>query len=158
MKKFKIEVKWAIIFTLIFLAWMSFEQLMGWHGESIEKEAIYTNLFGILAIIIYVIEIREKREEYYNGNMNWQQGFLSGSILSVIIAAFMPFVQFVVHTFISPDFFKNLIDYNVSNDLMKTDIAEQYFNLSTYMFQSAFFALSAGIVTAAIVALILKKK
>ncbi|HET8839661.1 MAG TPA: DUF4199 domain-containing protein [Flavobacteriaceae bacterium] len=158
MKKFKIELKWAIIFTLIFLAWMSFEHLMGWHGESIEKQATYTNLFGILAIIVYVLAVREKREKYYHEIMTWQQGFLSGSVLSVIIAAFTPVSQYIVHTFISPEFFQNLIDYSVAHTSMQEDAAEQYFNLSTYMFQSAFFSLSFGIVTAAVVAWFLKKE
>lgn len=158
MTKFKIELKWAIIFTFLFLAWMSFEKMMGWHAEHIEKEAVYTNLFGILAVLIYVIAMYEKRQKYYNGVMNWQQGFLSGSILSIIIAAFTPFSQYMVHTFISPDYFQHLIDYNVSQELMKANIAEKYFSLSTFMYQAAFFALSAGIVTAAIVALFLKKE
>ena len=158
MKKFKIELKWGVIFTLVFLAWMFFEKMMGWHGELIEKHAVYTNLFGILAVIVYVIAMREKREKYYQGIMNWQQGFLSGAILSIIIAALTPLSQYIVHVFISPDYFQNLIDYSVSHNSMNAELAENYFNLSTYMFQSAFFALSAGIVTAAIVALFLKKK
>ena len=157
MNKFKIELKWAFIFTAATLVWMYFEKMMGWHGESIEKQAIYTNLFGILAIVIYVFALREKREKYFKGIMSWQQGFLSGAILSIIIAAITPFAQYVVHTFISPEYFKNIISFTVDNELMKAEMAEKYFNLSTYMFQSAFFALSFGIVTAAVVAWFLKK-
>lgn len=158
MNKFKIELKWAFILTAATLVWMYFEKMMGWHGESIEKHAIYTNLFGILAIVIYVFALLEKREKYFKGIMSWQQGFLSGSILSIIIAAITPFAQYVAHTFISPEYFKNIISFTVDNELMKAEMAEEYYRLSTFMYQSAFLALSYGVVTSAVVAWFVKKE
>lgn len=158
MKKFKIEFKWALIFTIASLLWMYFEKTMGWHGEHIEQHPIYTNLFGIVAIVIYVFALRDKRANFYNGIMDWKQGFLSGAILSIIIAAITPLAQYVAHTYISPQYFENMIAYSVKNNIMKIEAAENYFVLSKYMFMSAFFALSVGIVTAAVVAWFLKSK
>ena len=158
MKKFKIEFKWALIFTAASLLWMYFEKTMGWHGEHIEQQPIYTNLFGIVAIVLYILALRDKRKNFYNGIMGWKQGFLSGSILSIIVAAISPLAQYVVYTFVSPDYFENLISYTVQNGIMKLEEAENYFMFSNYIFMSAFFALSFGIVTAGIVAWFVKKK
>lgn len=158
MKKFRIEFKWAIIFTVVFLLWMYFEKMVGWHDELIGKQAVYTNIFGILAIVIYVLALREKRDIYFNGIMDWKQGFISGAILSVIIAAFTPISQYLVHSFISPDFFKNIINFRLENSQLEQSFIENYYTLSTFIFQAAFYALSYGIVTAGIVAWFVKKE
>lgn len=158
MKKFRIEFKWAIIFTVVSLLWMYFEKMVGWHDELIGKQAVYTNIFGILAIVIYVLALREKRDNYFNGIMDWKQGFISGAVLSVIIAAFTPLSQYLVHTFISPDFFKNIINFRLENSQLEQSFIENYYTLSTFIFQATFYALSYGIVTAGIVAWFVKKE
>ena len=61
MSKFRIEIKWAIIFALATLLWMAFEKSMGWHDVLIEKHAIYTNFFAIIAIAVYVLALLDKR-------------------------------------------------------------------------------------------------
>ena len=157
MSKFAIEIKWAIIFTVLSLLWMFFEKAMGWHGEHIEQHALYTNFFAIPAIIVYFLAIRDKRENFFNGAMNWKQGFLSGAIVSIIVAVLSPLAQYITHVYITPEYFENMIAFRTENDLMKIEMAKEYFSLSTYMLQSVFFALSAGIVISAIVALFLKR-
>ena len=62
MKKFALEIKWGVIFTIVLLLWMVMEKLLGWHGKHIDKHAIYTNFFAILAILIYVLALLEKRK------------------------------------------------------------------------------------------------
>lgn len=158
MNKFKIEIKWALIFTVVFLLWMYFEKLMGWHDELVGKQALYTNLFGILAIIIYILALREKRDDFYKGIMSWKQGFMAGAILTVIIAALTPLSQYIVHSFISPEFFKNIITFRLKNSALDQSFVADYYNLSTFMYQATFYALSFGIVTAGIVAWFLKKE
>lgn len=157
MKKFAIEYKWALIFSLVSLLWMFFEKSMGWHGENIERHALYTNFFALPALIVYILAIWDKRENYFNGAMSWKQGFLSGGILSVVVAALTPFVQYIAYTYISPNYLENMIAFTTENGAMEMGIAEEYFSLSTQMLESVFFALSAGIVTSAIVAFFLKR-
>jgi hypothetical protein len=53
MKKFRIEVKWGVLFFLSGLAWMALEKYLGWHDRLIEQHAIYTLLYAPLAIFIY---------------------------------------------------------------------------------------------------------
>lgn len=158
MKKFAIEIKWGVIFTFASLLWIFIEKQLGWHDELIAKQPIYTNLFGIVAIIIYVLALLDKRKNFFNGIMTWQQGFVSGMIISVVVAILSPLAQYISLEIISPNYFNNLIAYSVENGRMTQENAEAYFNLKSYIIQSFFFSLVVGIVTSAIVALFLRTK
>lgn len=158
MNKYQTEIKWAVIFSLATLGWMFLEKTLGWHDEYIGKHAIYTNLFALVAITIYVLALLDKRKTVYNGKMNWKQGFISGIILSVVIAIFSPITQYITANTITPEYFPNAIKHIVESGKMSQETAESYFNLKSYVLQGVFGALSMGIVTAAIVALFVKKQ
>ncbi len=90
--------------------------------------------------------------------MNWSQGFISGIVVSIVVAILTPLAQYITHTFITPDYFPNIIDHAVERGSMTREAAEEYFNLTSYILQSFFFALVVGVVTSAIVALFVRKK
>ena len=158
MKKFSIEIKWALIFTMATILWMIFEKSMGWHDELISKHAIYTNIFAVVAIAVFVLAIKEKKKFYYNGIMNWTQGFLSGVVLSIFVAILSPLAQYIVFKYISVNFFKNVIAYTVEKEIYTETAAEAYFNMSNYIVQGAIGSISMGVITSAIVALIVQTK
>ncbi len=158
MKKFAIEIKWGIIFSLISLAWVFLEKILGWHDENIAQHAIYTNLFAIVAIVLYVLALLDKRKNFYNGQMTWSQGFISGIVISIVVAILSPVAMYITHNFITPDYFTNVIDYSVESGVMKREDAEEYFNLTSYIIQSFFFALVVGVVTSAVVAFFVRTK
>lgn len=158
MKKFAIEIKWGILFTIISLLWMFLEKGLGWHDEHIAQHAIYTNLFAIIAIVVYVFALLDKRKNFYGGKMTWSQGFISGIVVSVVVAILSPLAQYITHEFITPDYFENVITYSVDNGALSRSAAEEYFNLTSYILQSFFFALVVGVVTSAIVAYFVKKE
>ena len=54
MKNLKLELKWAIIFVIMSLAWMVLEKLCGLHGKYIDYHLYLTNLFAIPAIWVMV--------------------------------------------------------------------------------------------------------
>ena len=66
-KRYQTEIKWAIIFTVIMLMWMTLEKVIGLHSEHIDKHAIYTNFFCIPAIAVYVFALLDKRKTDYYG-------------------------------------------------------------------------------------------
>lgn len=158
MKKFATEIKWGIIFTIAGLLWMVLEKALGWHDTHIDKHAIYTNLFVIIAIAIFVFALLEKRNKDLGGKMTWVQGFVSGIIISVIVAILSPLSQYITHEFITPDYFQNAITHAVENTGMTQENAETLFNFSSYRIQAAFGALGSGIVTSAIISLFVRKK
>jgi hypothetical protein len=47
MKNIKIEIKWAIIFSVMGLLWMVLEKLCGLHGKYIDYHLYLTNLFAV---------------------------------------------------------------------------------------------------------------
>lgn len=157
MKKYRIEIKWGVIFTLAALAWLALERITGLHEQYIDKHATYTNLFSIVAITIYVLALLDKRKNFYGNYMTWKQGFFSGVIISVVLAILSPLGQWISHTLIAPDYFKNIISYAVSENMMSRTEAESYFSLGNYILQSSVFALIVGIITSAVVAYFVKK-
>jgi hypothetical protein len=158
MKKFATEIKWALLFTLASLLWTVLEKALGWHDASIAKHPIYTNFFAVIAILLFVLALLEKRNKDLGGKMTWFQGVASGMVISVFVAILSPLSQYITHEFITPDYFKNAINYAVENGKMSQNNAETYFSFKSYLIQAAFGALGRGTVTSAIVALFLKKK
>jgi len=158
MKKFATEIKWGVIFTVAALLWMVLEKVLGWHDAHIDKHAIYTNFFAVIAIALFVFALIEKRNKDLGGKMTWVQGFVSGIIISVIIAILSPLSQYITHEFITPDYFQNAIANAVENAGMTQENAEVFFNFKSYVIQATFGALGMGIVTSAIVALFVRKK
>lgn len=158
MKQFAIEFKWAVIFTIASLLWTILEKAVGLHDIHVERQMIFSGLFGVVAIPIFALALTDKKKHFYNGNMNWTQGFLSGTILSVVIAVLSPVAQYIAYNFISPEYFKNIIHYYVSHKLMTPERAEAYFNPQSYMIQAVSTGISMGVITGAVVALFVRTK
>ncbi len=158
MGKYKIELKWAVIFFIVSLIWIFLEKLVGLHDAHIDKHPVYTNFFAIIAIAVYVFALLDKRKNFYNGKMNWMQGFVSGVIISVIVAVLTPLAQYLTHEVVTPDYFPNAIEFAVSNGKMEQTAAEAYFSLNNYLIQSAIGAIVMGVLTSAIVAIFVRKK
>jgi hypothetical protein len=159
MKNIKIEIKWAIIFSVVSLLWMLLEKLCGLHGKHIDYHMFLTNLFAIPAIIMMVMALKDKKKNFYNGQMTYIQGLISGTIVSVIIAILSPLTQWISSSVISPEYFPNIIKRSVELGYYKTtEDATAEFNYANYAVYSFFGALMMGILTTAIVMLFLKNK
>lgn len=159
MKNYKIEVKWAFIFIGSILLWMLLERLVGLHDKHIDKHQYLTMLYSIVAIALYAFALLDKRKKYYNGAMTYKQGFVTGFIITVIVTIFSPLTQWIISSVITPDYFKNVIQYSVKTGYHKSLAdAQAQFNLKNYIIQSTIGALIMGIVTTAIVAIFIRKK
>lgn len=158
LQSYRIEIKWSVIFTLALMAWTGLERLLGWHDELIAQHAANTMWFALIATALYVLALLDKRKNHYGGQMTWLQGFLSGVWISVSVAVLTPLSQWITHTFISPDYFPNIIAHGVATGQMTQVEAEAYFTLGNYIWMSALFALGSGLITAAIVALFVRRK
>ena len=156
MKKFRIEVKWGILFFLSGLAWMALEKCLGWHDRLIEQHATYTLLYAPLAIFIYVVALWEKKRKTYSGRMTFLQGLLSGMVITLVVVLLTPLSQYISHSLISPDYFSNIIQLTVNSGKMTLLEAEEYFNLMNYITQSLLFATVMGLLTTAVVMIFLR--
>lgn len=158
MKNFSIELKWGVIFIISGILWVWLEAIFGLHDVYIAQHPLYTNFFGIIAVVIYILALREKKQKFFKGEMPWKEGFTSGIILTIVITILSPLSQYVVYTFISPSYFQNVIEYSIENNKMTQEQAEAYFSLRSYMIQATFGALVMGVVTAAVVAWFVRTK
>ncbi len=140
------------------LVWMLLEKLAGLHDTHIDKHPVFTNFIAIPAILVYVLALLDKRKRDYNGIMSYKQGFISGLIITAIVTVLSPLTQVITSLLITPDYFRNVIEYSVSHGLKSREEAENYFSLGSYIIQGLIGAPVMGIITTAIVALFTTKK
>jgi len=162
MKNYTIEIKWGLRFTLLTLAWAIGEQFIGLHDVYIAQYGLYTNLIAAPALLFFIIALQEKKKYFFNGSMTWSQGFVSMVMLSFIIALLAPIAQFVIYSSISPHFFETIIAYKTNPNLVSHPISKStaagYFNLKSFMIQSAFSDLSTGVLVVALLAFFFRNK
>jgi hypothetical protein len=158
MKDIRIEIKWGVLFILMGLIWMVFEKAMGWHDLHIDKHATYSMFVAPIAIALYVFALLDKKKNFYGGRMSYLQGFVSGLIMTLVVVILTPLSQYITNTYITPDFFNNVIAYSVKSGAMEREAAEQYFNLKNYILQATLFAAMMGLITSAVVAIFLRSK
>ena len=155
--KIKIEIKWALIFVLMTLVWLTLERLFGFHDERIAFHPIATNFILIPAVTVYVLALLNKRRADYGGLMTYGQGFKSGVIISIIVTLCIPITQSIINYVITPDYFANAIAYSVAQGEVTMEEAEAFFNLKNYIIQGMIATPIIGIITSAIVAIFTKK-
>jgi hypothetical protein len=159
MYKIKIEIKWAIIFSIVGLIWMLGEKLSGLHSTYLDYHMYLTNLFAIPAIWTMVLALKDKKVNFYNGNISYQQGLISGILLSAIIAALSPVTQWITSYVISPEYFPNVIKRSVEIGYFKTTAeAEANFNYESYAIQGAIGAFVMGLITTAIAMIFIRTR
>lgn len=159
MKNRQIEVKWAIIYSVVSLLWILLEKLTGLHGKHIDYQMYLTNLFFLPAIWMLVRALKDKKKNFYGGQMTYKQGLVSGIVLSVFLFLLAPAVQWVITYVISPEYFPNVIKRSVELGYFpSTAAAEANFNFKNYATQSAVFSLVFGIVTCAIAMVFIRTK
>jgi hypothetical protein len=157
MKKYSVELKWAVLFTLMMFLWMVLQKVTGLYSHNIESHAVVTNFVSIPAIAIYVLALLDKRKKDYGGYMTYKQGFISGLIITLFVTLLAPLVQYITTTFIAPEYFPNMINHAVANGKMTQPEAESYFNLKSYLVQVVLFTPVMGVVTTAIVAIFTRR-
>lgn len=156
--QYKTEIKWGVIFTLAMLVWMLIERLVGLHSTHIAVHPIYTNIFAIIAITVYVLALQAKRDKDFGGKMNWAQGFITGIYITIVVVILSPLAQLIIHYVITPYFFTNAATHAVEMEHMNAVDAAAYFSFSNYLVQSLVGAAIMGIITAAVVALFVRRK
>ena len=158
MGKFTTEIKWGLIFVASLLLWMVFERLVGLHDEHIDKHMIFTNFFALIAFFLYYKALSDKRDNDLKGQMSYGEAIKAGIIMTLVVTICSPATQYVISTYITPDYFNNVINYAVASDYMTLEEAEAYFNLESYIKQSLMFSFIMGVVTTLIMGFFTKTK
>ena len=153
--KYYLEIKWSLFFLMMSLSWVWAEKLCGLHDIYIQEHAMYTNLMGIPAVLIYFLAMWEKRKNLDNV-MSFKQAFMYGLSITLIVVALSPFMTYISFTLITPHFFEYAIQFSVKQGYMNSKDAFAYFSLDSYILQSVFGGFIMGLITTAITAFIMK--
>lgn len=153
-----IELKWTVILFAMTLLWKLFEKMMGWHGPRIDQHALYSNLYDLLFVVLFIFSLLEERKKAANQKFSWRQGFLSGIIIAGLITALSPLTQFLTHRLISPEFFPNIINFAVDNGVLSRETASAKFNLNNYILENLIGTAILGTACALILPIFMIKK
>jgi hypothetical protein len=149
--KFAIELKWALISSLMYLAWMLAERVAGLHDTRLDQQPMIGPLILIPSIGIYLLALHARKRSL-EGKMTYRQGILSGCMLTAFIVILSPLNQLLTWKVISPDYFANLIEYTVAKGTFTVDQAQQQFSLGNYVVTSLVAGTLMGILFSAILA------
>lgn len=156
-KTFKIEIKWAIIYSIIYIIWSLFERQMGWHTDKVLFHPVYNLLFLPLSIFILILALVDKKRNFYKNDISWKQAFISGIVVTVLITSIYPVVLYIVHNYISPEYFEKAIEATVPKKFTIEE-AKAYYNINKFISNSVFDKLSFGIVITACISYFIKTK
>lgn len=157
MKNLRTEVKWALIWGASLIIWMALERAFGLHGQYIEYHYQVTSIFLVVVVVIYVLELLEKRRVAFEGRMTYMQGLFSALILTLIITILSPVLQVVISKVITPNYFYNMINHVVKEGMMTEESARKQFNLGNYLIQSAVGSAVTGVFLSLILPAFFKK-
>lgn len=157
MNKFKIEFRWAIYYTFLTILWFQIEKSFGLHNQNIENQPYITNLFYIVVFIIYIFALSDKKKNYFNGIMTWQQGLISGVVLSILAMILAPFAIYFKLKYVNSEFFQQMIKASTARGI-KLENAEAVFNMKAYITLGVVDCLSFGIIFAALASALIKTK
>lgn len=158
MKDFRIELRWAILFSFVSMLWMFAEYQLGWHDKYIANQLGYHFIVVFLIyLIMYYKAVKAKRKSYYDGAITWKQALVSGGTISVLVAILSPMTEFFIYHYISPEYFQNMIVYQTATEHMSQESAENFFNMKSFIVQGIFTSLSMGFFVSLIVAFLVKR-
>lgn len=158
MKTRKTEIKWAFIFAAMFLLWVTLEKIAGLHDQYLEQQQLVTTLILIPSIIIYALALRDKKKNFYSGQMTYKQGFISGMALTLFIVVLSPVNQLITSYVITPEYFANAIAYTVAKGVFTQAQAEQQFSVGNYILTGMVGGLITGLIFSAVVPVFLRSK
>ena len=156
MDNLKIEIRYAVLISLLTLLWLSVEFMVGLHDVYIAYH-MYTNWLALLIPVVCIRMALNEKADQQNGRLSFKQGFGSGFMVAFFAAVLAVPVQVIFHKLINPDYFDTMIQVAVNhaenvkqNGMRAREEAALYYNLTSYIIQSGLLMLVFGTIVAAI--------
>ncbi|RRJ87365.1 DUF4199 domain-containing protein [Paenimyroides tangerinum] len=157
MKKIGIEIKWGAIITTFYCIWAYIENATGNHKD-FSNIIIFGLLFILILILMSIMAFFDKKINFYDGKWDFKQAFRFGLFLTGITAMLNPIAHYIIHNSISPEYFSNLIEYQVAKGRETKEVLVKTYNFDSTMYQNMRDILSFGIVLSTALAYFLKTK
>jgi membrane-associated HD superfamily phosphohydrolase len=138
------------------ILWIALEKLTGLHDQHIKWHPYLTLLIAIPAVWIYVLAIREKRQEL-GGQMTFKQIFIFGLLIGIVVALLTPLAQWICFTYITPNYFQNAIQTGLAQGYKLEDL-QANFNARSYRLQGIIGGVVMGALTSLILGAIMRTK
>lgn len=158
MNKIGIELKWAAFITAFTCLWAALEHALGYHKD-------FSNIIGI-AFVYYIILtflwaiafIDKKKSLGKDTVWEFKNAFKFGLFITGLTTLLSPIAQYIIYETISPDYFNNIIEYQLSKCRQTRESLELIHNMNFTIRQGVMNALSLGVIYSALYAWVFKTK
>lgn len=158
MSNIGIELKWAAFITAFACVWAAIENTLGYHKD-------FSNIM-VTAFVYYIILtflwafafIDKKKSLGKNAVWEFKNAFKFGLFLTGLTALLSPIAQYIIYETISPNYFNNIIEYQLSKGRQTRESLELIHNMNFTIRQGVMNALSLGVIYSALYAWVFKTK
>lgn len=158
MNKIGIELKWAAIITTFTCVWAAMEKALGYHTDF--SNIIVTAFFYyILLTLLWAVAFIDKKKSLGKGAVwEFKNAFKFGLFLTGLLTILSPIAQYIIYQTISPDYFENIIQYQLAKGKQTRESLELIHNLNFTIRQGVMNSLSLGVIFSALYAWVFKTK
>jgi len=158
MNKIGIELKWAGIITAFTCLWAVLEQALG-HHKDFGNILITAFIYYIILTFLWAIAFIDKKKSLGKGSIwEFKSAFKFGLILTGLLTILSPISQYIIYESISPDYFNNMIEYQMAKGRQTRESLELIHNINFAIRQGVMNNLSLGVIYAALYAWVFKTK
>lgn len=158
MDKIGIELKWAAIITVYSCLWAALEKTLGFH-EDFSNIIITAFLYYIILTFLWAIAFIDKKKSLGKGaEWPFTKAFKFGLFVTGLLTILNPISQYIIYESISPEYFENIIQYQLSKGNQTREALELVHNLEFTIRQGIMNALSLGVIFSALYAWVFKTK
>lgn len=158
MNKIGIELKWAAIITTFTCLWASLEKSLGYHKD-FSNILMMAFLFYILLTFLWAFAFIDKKKSLgKNAVWEFKDAFKFGLFLTGLLTILNPIAQYIIYNTISPDYFNNVIEYQLAKGKQTREALELIHNMNFTIRQGVMNTLSLGVIYTALYAWVFKAK
>ena len=158
MNKIGIELKWAAFITAFTCLWAALEHALGYHKD-FSNILITSFIYYVILTFLWAIAFIDKKKSLgKNAVWEFKSAFKFGLFLTGITALLSPIAQYIIYETISPDYFTNIIEYQLKKGRETIEILQQRYNMNFVISLGVRDALSFGVIYSALYAWVFKTK
>lgn len=158
MNKIGIELKWAAFITAFACLWAALENALGYHKD-FSNILITSFIYYVILTFLWAIAFIDKKKSLgKNAVWEFKSAFKFGLFLTGITALLSPIAQYIIYETISPDYFTNIIEYQLKKGRETIEILQQRYNMNFVISLGVRDALSFGVIYSALYAWVFKTK
>lgn len=158
MEKIGIELKWAAFITIFSCLWAALEKALGYH-EDFSNILVITFIYYVLLTFLWAFAFIDKKRSLGKGaDWPFTKAFKFGLFVTGLLTILNPISQYIIYQSISPDYFENVIKYQLSKGNQTRADLEMIHNMEFAIRQGIMNVLSLGVIFAALYAWVFKTK